>query len=561
MADSPAIAAPQPAPATPATPHLPKLPPRLHEIWQRVHGHPLAQRAALPALVTTLVAVLLFGWLFFSPPERTALYSDLPESDKAAVVKELEKDGFNVRLDERSGAVLLPPADHARARMLLAGAGLPNAAPDGDDLISGLPLGTSRAVEGEKIKSARERELARSIETIDGVRAARVIIATPDPSPFIRDQAPVTASVTVTLAPGRTLSAARTRAIVHLVAGAVPGLAPDDVAIADQTGRLLSGDPDSPSDRLDERRIRTTARMEEKMRDAILQLLTPLVGPGNVTAQVAVDLDYSSRDTSSEQYDPRGALRSEAVTQEKASQPRAIGIPGAISNTVPAVADVTATPPADTASGPTEQQTTSESATRNYELGHSVEVTSREGSHVHRLTAAVAIKADALGPANQRAKLLGEMQQLVEGAVGYDEGRGDRVTVVARSFAPAADTSTPLWQQPIVVDSSKWGAALLVFLGLILFVIRPLLKRIPTPTLPALSHDSRAEPRLTVDGGELETEAGGADAIPDEAIEPLLPDYSRKLAEMRQIAQSDTARATAIARRLLETDETNEEDA
>ena len=431
----------------------------------QLRASPLFSRAALPAIVAASVAIALFAWVFFSPPDRAPLYSSLPEGDKAAVVAALEEAGLRVALDPRSGAVMLPSGDHARARMMLAAEGLPKAAPGGDDLLGDMPLGTSRAVEGAKLKTAQERALARSIESLQGVEAARVILATPEASPFVRDKAPVTASITVTLAAGRSLSENQARAIVHLVAGAVPGLSPDNVAIADQSGRLLAGEPGSGRDRADDRQMQMQARMETRAREAIIALLGPIVGPENITAQVSVDMDFAAREAAQERFDRDGALRSEATQRNTASEPRAIGIPGALSNTIPAAPTVTATPPPAT-SGPTTTTTGSESATRNYELGRSVEVTSRAGGSVRRLTAAVVIRDTALGPVAQRPARLKEIETLVAGAVGFDAARGDRIAVAARPFAPAAEVQVPIWQEPVVVESSKWFAAGLVALGI-----------------------------------------------------------------------------------------------
>jgi flagellar M-ring protein FliF len=271
--------------------------------------------------------------------------------------------------------------------------------------------------------------------------------------------------------------------------------------------------------------------MEARARQAILDLLGPVVGRENVTAQVAVDLDFARREAANERYQPEGALRSEQVSRANSTEPRAIGIPGALTNTVPAAATVTATPP-PAATGPTEQSTGSESATRNYELGRSVEVTSLAGGQVRRLTAAVAIRADALGPAAGRARRLADIRALVEGAVGYDQARGDRIAVSANPFAPPQETEVPLWREPVVVESSKWLAAALVAVGLLALVVRPLVRRF---------------------GVELEAaRAQQAQAIALTPQPPMpLPDYSQKLAEARLLAATDSARATAVARRLL----------
>lgn len=518
-----------PAPAEPAS-RL-SLPPALDAPLALLRANPLLARAAWPIIGASVAAVGLLGWLLLAPPERAPLFAVLPEADKAAVVTALEEAGLKVALDPRSGAVLLPQEDHARARMLLAAQGLPKAAPGGAELMADMPLGTSRAIESARLKSAQERELASAIESLDGVQAARVIIARPEPSPFVRDKAPVTASVTVTLASGRVLSESQSRAIIHLVAGAVPGLSPDHVAIADQMGRLLAGEPGAGRMQGDDRRLRLQAEMEARARQAILDLLGPVVGRENVTAQVSVDLDFARREAANERFEPEGALRSEQVSRTSSTEPRAIGIPGALTNTVPAAATVTAAPP-PAATGPTEQTTGSESATRNFELGRSVEVTSVGGGQVRRLTAAVAIRADALGPAAGRARRLADIRALVEGAVGYDQARGDRIAVSANAFAPAEETQVPIWREPVVVESSKWLAAALVAIALLALVIRPLVRR------------------FTAELEEARASRAQAIAIVPEGPLPL-PDYSQKLAEARLLAATDSARATAVARRLL----------
>ena len=513
------------------TPMRAALPAALDGPLQYLRQNPVFARFGWPVAATALAGLLLGGWLLFAEPARSPVFGQLPEADKAAVVTALEDAGLSVALDPRTGAVLLPEQDHARARMLLAAQGLPKAAPGGADLMADIPLGTSRALESARLKSAQERELAAAIESLDGVQAARVLIARPEPSPFLRDRAPVTASVTVTLAAGRILAESQARAVVHLVAGAVPGLSPDNVAIADQTGRLLAGEPGRGRLQADDRRLKLQAEQEARIRQSILELLGPVVGPENLSAQVRIELDFAAREEALERFDREGALRSEQVSRATSSEPRAIGIPGALSNTIPSAPTVSATPP-PAATGPTVQTTGTESSTRNYELGRSVEVTSRAGGDIRRLTAAVAIRAEALGPPAGRARRLAELRNLVEGAVGYDQRRGDRIAVSASSFAPAADASLPLWKEPVVAESARWLAVALVAVALLGFVIRPIVRR-------AMARSEAAE-------------AAQADAVTILPQQPAaLPDYSQKLAEARLLASTDSARATAVARRLL----------
>lgn len=523
----------------PVSPRLP-VPAALQEPLQRLRTNPLLARFGWPIAATGIAALALGGWLMLHQPARSPIFAQLPDADKAAVVSALETAGLSVALDPRTGAVLLPERDHARARMLLAAQGLPKAAPGGAELMAEMPLGTSRALEAARLKTAEERDLAAAIESLDGVQAARVLVARPEPSPFLRDRSPVTASVTLTLAPGRALSDSQARAIIHLVAGAVPGLSPDNVAITDQTGRMLAGEPGAGRMLADDRRLKLQAEMEGRARQSILELLGPVVGTDNITAQVRIDLDFAAREASEERYDRDGALRSEQFSRATSSEPRAIGIPGALTNTIPSAPTVTATPP-PAATGPTVQTTGTESGTRNYELGRSVQVTSRAGGDIRRLTAAVAIRADALGPPAGRARRLAELRSLVEGAVGYDQQRGDHIALSASSFATPDAVELPIWKEPVIVESSKWLAAALVAVALLAFVIRPYVRR-------ALA---KAEAR------ELEARAAAERAAQELALAaepvlvPALPDYSRKLAEARLLAATDGAKATAVARRLL----------
>lgn len=530
------------ATATPASPVLPMA--GLMARWRLFRQSPLARRAMLPALVVVLFGGALIAWLLLADPGRAPLYRSLPDADKAAVVEALREGEFAVALDPQSGAVMLPVEDHAAARMLLAGAGLPKAAPGGAEMLGDMPIGSSRAVEGARLKSAQERELARSIEALQGVESARVIIATPEASPFVRNRAPVTASVTVTLAPGRTLSEGQARAILHLVAGAVPGLSPDNVAIADQTGRLLSADIASSADRVQDQRLQMQARLEAKARDAIIALLAPMFGADAVSAQVAVELDFAAREAAREAYEREGSLRSEATSRSTATEPRAMGIPGALTNAVPAAATVTAEPPPAVANGPQERTSTNESATRNYEIGRSLEVTTDRGGTVRRLTAAVAIRADALGPPEGRAAVLREMEALVASAIGADVERGDQVRIAARPFAPPADTQVPLWREPVVVESSKWLAFAVVALAILLLLVRPLLRR--AAILPdGVKDGGLLLPDGTAAGGQAGPDGpGGAPELP-------LVDYAEKLQQARLLAATDAARTTAVARRLL----------
>ncbi|MBC7520547.1 MAG: flagellar M-ring protein FliF, partial [Sandarakinorhabdus sp.] len=282
---------------------------------------------ARPAILVVLVLLVIAGlWMGMRSPEWRPLYGDLSDGDKAAVMTALQAGNYTARINPDTGGVEVGSGDVAAARILLAGQGLPKSArvldPVGD-----MPLGLSRAVESARLKSAAAVELAASIEAIDGVKHATVHIATPEPPVFVRDKAPASASVFVTLAPGRTLGEAQVRAIVWLVSSSVAGLAADKVSVVDQSGALLS----AGSTEGEAAQLGYQVKVEAMVRERLFKLLTPLIGMGKFTAEVAADVDFTQSEASSERYAPDGAvLRSEAASRAIDSQAGpASGVPGA----------------------------------------------------------------------------------------------------------------------------------------------------------------------------------------------------------------------------------------
>ena len=272
-------------------------------------GQP-AVRRSLPALGGA-AALLLAGaaWWALQSPSQTPLYAGLADADKAAVADALKVGGIAYSMDRDTGSIAVGEDDIYKARMMLAGQGLPKAAPGGDALLSALPMGASRALEGETLRGAREADLARTIEGIDSVKGARVHLATPEPSPFVRDDSVPAASVMLTMEVGRSLSTPQVGAIKHLVASSVPGLSPAEVSVVDQTGALLSQE-DSGSD---DKNFQLQLKVEERYRAALTALLAPMLGVGNFSAEVHADVDFAESQSTRESYpkDDRALRREE----------------------------------------------------------------------------------------------------------------------------------------------------------------------------------------------------------------------------------------------------------
>ncbi|THD38262.1 MAG: flagellar M-ring protein FliF [Sphingomonas sp.] len=420
-------------------------------------GQPAVKRSLPMIFMVGLIASAALAWFMLSTPTQKTLFSGLPDSDKAAVISALKAGGITGRLDESTDAVTVNESDYSKARMLLAGQGLPKSAPAGYAILDNLPMGTSRAVEGERLRQARETELARSIEDIDAVAEARVHLAVPENTVFVRDNAAPTASVILKLQGGRTLGDAQVASIVNLVASSVPGMKPEGVTIVDQAGALLSK-PDG-ADGANDARIRFQNQVEQKYRDQLTQLLTPMVGVGNFTVQVSADINQDDTSSTRESYDKAGSLRAEQGnwTGKDAATGAPGGIPGALSNTPSGPTTVTApnaqpTPAAGAASAAAgaapapaaapsvpDSAKSADSYARAYDLGKEVSVTRAAPGNIKRLSVSVGLNDPGTGKPRTPVEIQ-QITDLVSAAVGADTSRGDVVKVVSRRFAPATAT-------------------------------------------------------------------------------------------------------------------------
>ncbi|MFZ4689561.1 MAG: flagellar basal-body MS-ring/collar protein FliF [Polymorphobacter sp.] len=505
---------------------------------------------ARPAIIAALVLLLLAGlWLGLRSPDWRPLYGDLSDGDKAAVLTALQAGNYTARINPDTGGVEVGSGDVAAARILLAGQGLPKAA-RALDPVGDMPLGLSRAVEAARLKGAASTELAASIEAIDGVKHATVHIATPEPSVFVRDKAPASASVFVTLAPGRTLGAAQVRAIVWLVSSSVAGLAADRVSVVDQSGALLSaGTSDGEAAQLGYQ-----VKVEGMVRERLFKLLTPLLGTGNFTAEVAADVDFTQNEASSERYARDGAvLRSEAASRAVDQAPgAAAGIPGALSNTAPAAAQLTGTPPAGAPAAPAPPgSVANETTNRAWEIGKDVSVTRGTAPRLRRLSVAVVIDKAALLKATPQD--VAGLQRIVQGAVGFDAARGDTVELQLRRFAPPPAEPRVAWfEKPAVQDNVPYIALGVVVLLAVLVTVLLMRKHkrqataLTTALAAAVATTSKA---LGVTPVEAPPPVNGGDLVPAPAIQ--LVDYSEKLGTTRGLVDSDADRATAVARQML----------
>ncbi|WP_395611764.1 flagellar basal-body MS-ring/collar protein FliF [Allosphingosinicella sp.] len=561
---------------TPIPARASALPPRSGGIMQSVRSFTaqpaVAKSLPLLGLLAVLGAIALIWMTVAGAPSRT-LFSGLPDSDKGAVVEALNGAGIANSLDRDTGAIKVSDDDYHRARMLLAAQGLPRGGQSGADVVADMPLGASRAVEAERIRAAREADLARTIEAIDVVQTARVHLAAEQPSVFVRERSNAAASVMLTLAPGRTLGEGQTQAIVNLVASSVPGLAPEQVSVIDQNGRLLSNSGGNAASQASERQLAIQNQVEDRARQAITTLLTPIVGAGNFTTEVHAEMDFSEVQSTREGF-PENQRQMTAEEGQVSSEggangaPPAGGVPGALSNTPPPAAQVAAAPggavtvPAQGApSGATPAAAganRNENYNRTYAVGREVSVTRAQTGTVKRLSVAVALRQP-----DGRPRGVAEMQQLeqlVRGAVGFDQARGDVVALTSRAFAATEEASTSWWEAGWVSLVVRNLTALVIAILFIFVFAKPLLKK----TQAALANRSAGNRTARAGvGGEI------ANAIADrvdrhgnneldvkvtmEMIEATR-DYEKRAALIRAFVRQDPARAALVVRDLIRAD-------
>ncbi|MCZ8135111.1 MAG: flagellar basal-body MS-ring/collar protein FliF [Porphyrobacter sp.] len=538
-----------PVPAEPAG--LPAAPPQA--TWRTLLPEPVAGFIGQPALSRALPMLAGVGalaaagalWMTLASGPDRVLYSSLTDAERAKVVETLEAGGIAYAIDNQTGALSVAEDDVYRAKMLVASnAGI--AAPEGAEaMLDAMPLGTSRTLEGERLRLARERELMLTIREIDGIESVRVHLATPERSVFVRENNPPSASVMVRLVNGRSLSQSQVEAIVNLVAASVPGMSADAVRVVDQNGRLLS----SPrEDNLEP--LLLQREHEAKLREQIDTLLLPLLGEGNYSAEVQVALDQNEVTSARETYEKEGVVRSESERNaSRTGAGPAGGVPGVPANTPPPQAQLVDGPP-QPAPPATAQATDTESASeRSYELGREVAVTSTRPGGLTRLSVAVAVSDAALKQAAPMTAA--QLEALVGAAVGADTARGDQVEVVASKFEPSEMEAPAFYEQPWFAMLVRYGTALLAVLLVLLLAVRPLIGRLKgkgKDEAPAAAADEAALPALA----EAESEdVAPADVLPAMAAATALGDLPRQVELARRLATSQPERAAEALQRML----------
>ena len=536
---------------------------------------PIVRQLLLLVGIAAAIAggIAIFSWS--QQPGRTELYPDLAGQDASAAAEALRAADIDYELDPVTGRLTVDGAKIHEARMLLASQGLPRSADSGFETMQQDPgMGISSFLEGARYNHALETELARSVGRLAPVKGARVHLAIPKASAFARPGDGASASVLVELHPGRSLEANQVQAIVHMVASSVPNLVPAKVTVIDQFGRLLSG-KDNDELAVSAEQFEHARRVEADYVRRVESLLVPITGPGKISTQVSADLDFSVTEEAKETYAPdKTVVRSEQTSEQTTSGPGgAQGVPGATSNQPPQlqpqlpVNQLLDQPATAAAQLPTNQ---SRNATRNFEVDRTLSHTRQAVGRLKKLSIAVLVdnlpRPDGKGGSVVQplaAEDLKKIESLVKDAVGFDETRGDRVSVQNVSFLPAAtvdaEAETPIWQRPQAQTLMRHGFGLLAILVLIFAALRPALKVLLAPPAPPVvpviggvlvRDDGDATGERSASGRGAKRARADEEEEEGEVIDTAGP-YEKKLAAARNAVGQDPKRVAQVVKSWL----------
>jgi flagellar M-ring protein FliF len=463
-------------------------------------------RMPLIVAVALLAAVVAALVLWSRQPDYRVLFSNLSDRDGGAIVAALQQGNIPYRLSDGGGAILVPSEQVHETRLRLASQGLPKNGSVGFELMDNQKFGISQFAEQVNYQRALEGELEKTIGSISSVKTARVHLAIPKPTVFVREKELPTASVMVNLYPGRVLDEGQVLAIAHMVSSGVPDMPVKNVNIVDQDGNLLT--QQSAVNGLDASQLKYVQQIEHNTQKRIDAILAPLFGSGNARSQVSADVDFSKLEQTAESYGPNANSQATAIRSQQSSESSessgagASGVPGALSNQPPQPASAPIVAPATDATGAAVKTTPTnlrKDTTTNYEVDRTVRHFEQATGGIKRLSVAVVVnyqkQVDAKGNVTMTplaAEKLAQVQQLVKDAMGYDEKRGDSVNVVNSTFSGDTDLTPdlPWWRTPDMIargiQLAKYLGIGLVALFLYFSMVKPAMRRaFPPPEPPA----------------------------------------------------------------------------
>ena len=548
---------------------------------------PIAKQVGLMLGLAFSVAIGVAIVLWSQEPAYSRLYGEINEKDVTEILEVLNTQGIKYKVEAGSNVILVPTDEVNQVKLKLAAVGLPKSSSLGYELLDkDQGFGSSQSVQLVRFQRALEGEIAQTIMAIQGVKTARVLLAIPQQSVFVRERKKPSASVVVNLYQGRSLDKGQIESIIHLVASSVPQLEAEQVTVVDQKGHLLNSRDSSSVSNLTTKQFEYKKNIEEHLMERIANILSPLVGADGMRVQISADVDFTETDKTQELFDPKSAvLRSEQTSEEQNKLPATQGVPGALSNqpaaagtapeTTPA-ADPAAAPAAGSAAPATAAANApgsiAKNATRNFEMDKTITHTRLATGSLRRLSVAVVVDDKRTAQADGKTTAqpykpedITRFTDLVKQAVGFDNARGDQVTVTNVAFkapeAPEALPELPIWQQGWFLNILKQAGAALAVLLIIFAVLRPAMR-----SLSGISASQKeAEEKLKAALGELVYNPDGTPvatlshqqqatlALPQDIDDLLLFDvphnYGKRLEYLQSIVDKDPALVAQVIKR------------
>lgn len=527
----------------------------------------MGSKLLLVAAAAAVVAVMVVFWLWSQQPDYRVLFSNYSDKDGGAIVAALEKNNVPYKFSDSGTAILVPAAQVHQARLRLAADGLPKGGNIGFEILENQKFGVSQFIEQVNFQRALEGELERSIQSIGAVEVARIHLAIPKASVFVRDQQKPTASVLLNLRAGRSMDAQQVSAVVHLVASSVPNLAAANITVVDQNGNLLSDIAKKMgANNLDPTQLKYIDDIQQSIVKRVESIITPIVGAKNVRAEASAEIDFSTLEQAAESYKPNkepndAAIRSlqnnESTTNEAANG----GVPGALSNQppAPATAPIVTPTPAVNADGtpvtkteePKPPLSTQKNSTTNYEVDKTIRYVQQGMGGIKRLNVAVVVNnmqvVDKAGKVSYRPLNAAEKQQindLAMQAMGFNKDRGDALTVVNSSFAGETVEilpPVPLWKNPEIIEYAKEALRLLAGIVVLYMLykraLKPMLNKLTAPPQKLLAE---AEDTLVTLSGDVAAAAAAA-------VEPeLVSAYQQNLLVAKQLAKDNPRMVASV---------------
>ncbi|MFZ6725985.1 flagellar basal-body MS-ring/collar protein FliF [Undibacterium sp. MH2W] len=536
---------------------------------------PGVRTALLSAGAALIVAIMVGIWLWSQQPEYRVLFSNFNDKDGGAIVASLQQMNVPYKYSDSGTAILVPASQVHDARLKLATQGLPKGGNVGFELMENQKLGISQFLEQVNFQRALEGELARTIQSVSAVQTARVHLAMPKPSVFVREQQSPTASVLVSVYPGRVLDQSQVNAILHLVASSVPELSTKNVSIVDQNGNLLS-DPNKQAgnNNLDPAQIKYVQDFQENIVKRVESIISPIVGKNNVRAEATADIDFSRSEQAAESYRPNSppeasTIRSQQTSESYNKNNNPSGIPGALTNQPPAPATAPIVANGSNAANATQSAASNTSliqkdSTTNYEVDKTVRYTQQNMGGVKRISVAIVLnyksETDKNGkvvtrPLTETEKT--EITDLAKEAMGFNKERGDTLNVVNSPFAgPEKEVieELPLWKQPETIALAKEIGKYLLVGGVLAYLffgyLKPILYKIMGKDVEAekAKKEQEEKERLEAEEQEAEEAAAAAEGDEDGAVVKLSTEEEIQAAKQTQSYEQNLELARMLAK-------------